>query len=872
MDVQSVLNAVAKTAAQLCDANDALIFQVEGDQFRLVAKHGQIRTTRTLGKTFPVSHSPYYGAAVRERRTVQVRDMVRTRFPEAKARAQATGVRTLLATPLLVRSKAVGLIVIRRTKVRPFTAKQIALLKTFADQAAIAIENARLNVDLTEALEQQTATAEILQVISTSPTDLQPVLDAIAESAAHLCDANDVIIQRVEGDKIGPTAHYGSIPLQRGIGWPVNRGSIPRRAVVDRRTVHVHDLAAESDAEYPVGKLHQQELGHRTTLATPLLREGTAIGAILIRRMEVRPFTEKQIRLLKTFADQAVIAIENVRLFQELQARNRDLTEALEQQTATSEILRVISSSPTDLQPVLDAVGENAARLCYANNAVISQLEGDLLRQVASYGQIPTTSHPREGLRVNRGTVTGRAVFDRQTIHVHDLSAEDSEFPEGSTHARLDGHRTTLATPLLREGVPIGAILIRRMEVRPFTDKQIELLKTFADQAVIAIENVRLFQELRARNRDLTEALEQQTATAEILRVVSSSPTDAQPVFEMIARNALRLCSGEFCAVFRFDGELIHLVAHHGLTPEGVEAYRRAYPMAPSMRSAAARSILNRALSHIPDIDADPDYGHGAVAQVVGFKSIVAVPMLRDANPIGTIIVSRMHAGPFSDAQIALLQTFADQAVIAIENVRLFQELQARNRDLTEALEQQTATSEVLKVISRSPTDLQPVFDTIVENAARLCGADKGTIFRLEDGLYRMAVAYGVSPEFGKFVHHQEVRPGRGTLVGRVALERATVHIHDVLTDPEYQWSEGQKAGGFRTLLGVPMLRQGVLIGVVVIHRNEVRPFTEKQIEMVETFADQAVIAIENVRLFQELQARNRDLTEALEQQTATSE
>ncbi|MEK6666424.1 MAG: GAF domain-containing protein, partial [candidate division NC10 bacterium] len=333
MDVKSVLNAVAKTAARLCDANDALIFQVEGDRLRLVAKHGSVRTTFAVGKLQPIGRGSPHGRAVVDRKTIHIRDLavaVRREFKELAPRQRATGIRTALVMPMLRRGVPVGVIVIRRTKIRPFTAKQIALLKTFADQAAIAIENARLNVDLTEALEQQTATAEILRVISTSPTDLQPVLDAIAESAARLCDANDVIIQRVDGDAIRPMAHYGSIPLQRGVGWPVNRGSVTGRAVVDRRTVHVHDLAAESDSEYPVGKLHQQELGHRTTLAAPLLREGAAIGAILIRRMEVRPFTEKQIRLLKTFADQAVIAIENVRLFQELQARNRDLTEALE--------------------------------------------------------------------------------------------------------------------------------------------------------------------------------------------------------------------------------------------------------------------------------------------------------------------------------------------------------------------------------------------------------------------------------------------------------------------------------------------------------------------------------------------------------------
>src|SRR5262249_46951585 len=262
---------------------------------------------------------------------------------------------------------------------------------------------------------------------------------------------------------------------------------------------------------------------------------------ISLLRSEAGFFSKRQIDLLRTFADQAVIAIENVRLFKELESRNLDLTETLQQQAATGEILRVISSSPTDIQPVLDAVAENSARLCEAFDAQIYRVEGQDLRLVASFGSIP--SSPTRA--ISRGWVTGRSVVDRRTTHVHDLAAEsDAEYGIGKETQRRAGHRTTLATPLLREGQPLGAILIRRMEVRPFSEKQIKLLETFADQAVIAIENVRLFKELEVRNRDLTETLEQQTATGEILRVISSSPTDVQPVLETIVRNAVQLCDG----------------------------------------------------------------------------------------------------------------------------------------------------------------------------------------------------------------------------------------------------------------------------------------------------------------------------------------
>jgi GAF domain-containing protein len=332
--------------------------------------------------------------------------------------------------------------------------------------------------------------------------------------------------------------------------------------VADCQTIHVHDLAAE-EAEFPLAKTRGIAVGVRTLLVTPLLREGVPIGAIVVRRTEVRPFSEKQIALLKTFASQAVIAIENVRLFQEL-------TEALEQQTATSEILGVIASSPTDIQPVLDAVAENAARLCEATDALIHRIDGDVCHLAAAYGPIPSLGRGEE-IPISRAAVHGRAIYERKTVHVHDLAAEvETEFPDSKIHQQRRGTRTILCTPLLREGVPTGVILIRRLEVRPFSEKQIKLLETFADQAVIAIENVRLFKELQDRNRDLTEALEQQTATSEVLRVISRSPTDLQPVFETILANTARLCGTQTGALYRFDGEYLRFAAGHNLDPEVV--------------------------------------------------------------------------------------------------------------------------------------------------------------------------------------------------------------------------------------------------------------------------------------------------------------
>jgi two-component system, NtrC family, sensor kinase len=378
--------------------------------------------------------------------------------------------------------------------------------------------------------------------------------------------------------------------------------------------------------------------------------------------------------------------------------------------------------------------------------------------------------------------------------------------------------------------------------------------------------------EVERLKRALTESLEQQTATSEILRVISRSPTDVQPVFDTIVESVVRLCDGVFTTVFRFDGDLIHAVAHHqSITPEGTDLFRSVYPMRPSRDSVIARSILDRTVVHVPDAEHDPTVPPASqqLARAVGYRSILGVPMLREGNPIGAIGVGRRDSvgevRPFSNREIELLKTFADQAVIAIENVRLFNETK-------EALERQTATAEVLKVISRSAFDLQPVLQTLVENATRLCGATSGVIWRFDGEIFRLAADHGVSSELKDSWAQNPFGLGRGSATGRTALERRTVHIHDVLADPEYALVEAQRAGGFRTILGVPMLREGELVGVFGLQRYEVRPFTDRQIELVTTFADQAVIAIENVRLFQELQARTAQLTRSVEELRALGE
>ncbi|MEW5940027.1 MAG: GAF domain-containing protein, partial [Chloroflexota bacterium] len=872
LDMQAIFELVGEKIRTIFDAQSTIIatYEYEKEQalYRYVAEKGE----RFDGLTMPFNG--FHRKIIQERKTILYNENLVEQVRALGYEDSFTDnelPKSALNVPLLVGNQVLGHVALENLdREHAFSESDVRLLETLANSMSVALENARL-FDETQRLlketEQRAAELETVNTISralSGELDLAALIELIGEQIRRVFRADIAYVALLDesaqtirfpytyGEALTPMAYGQGLTskiIETGEPLLINRDLGKRRAELRATQVGVEA---------------------RSYLGVPIFVGGKSVGAVSVQSTQAEnAFDENHQRLLATIASNVGVALQNARLFEEIQTRNREVTESLEQQTATSEILRVIAQSPTDIQPVLNVIVENARRLCNANMSAVYRTDGAMVYEVASSDvsgdvletarEVSSQAYPAP-LRWD-STLSSRAILSREIVHIPDME-HAPDLPEITRrYVQAKILNSVLQVPMIREGEAIGAIGVGKRDPAPFTEKQVALMQTFASQAVIAIENVRLFNELQTRNREITEALELQTATSKILQVIASSPTNIQPVMQVIAEHAVRLCDGLYCGVYQTDGVTIDQVAEANFTPEALTESRRAYPR-PLTRDASlsSQTILDKAVINIPDILEDatlPEVTH-RYARALGMNSILFVPLLRDQEAIGSIGVGRSEKGLFPEKNIALLQTFASQAVIAIENVRLFNELQQSNAEITESLEYQTAISEILRVIASSPTDIQPVLDAISESALKLCGANFSAVYNYDGKMLDMTALKNFTPQATEEIQREYPRPltRDGGYSARSILEKKVIHVTDALNDPDIPEATRPLVAslGFRSGLWVPMLREGNAIGAFCVARPEAGAFDEKKIQLLQTFADQATIAIENVRLFTETQ------------------
>jgi GAF domain-containing protein len=853
-ELDPVFQAMLENSVRICEAGFGQMFLYEGDSVRLVATVGVPTALVEFDKqrgAFQPSPGGGLDQVMRTKQVAHIADLTSEHASYPPARLG--GARSYMAVPMLREEELVGAIAIYRQEVRPFSDRQIALVTNFAAQAVIAIENARLLSELRESLQQQTAAADVLRIISSSPGELEPVFQAMLENATRLCEAKFGVLYRFDGNafhfaaEVGSPQAYVEFNRRRGAFQPESGGQL-ERVMLSKEVCHTPDCTTAA-----VPGFAARLADARTQVIIPMLKDNDLIGAIVIYRQEVRPFSDKQIELLQNFAAQAVIAIENARLLNELR-------ESLEQQTATSEVLKIIADSPGKLEPIFGGMLENATRICEAKFGTLFLYDGNMFRVAAGVGTPPQLAEfegRRGPFRPELGSRLERIVGTKQVIHIVDDAAEDVPSPP----TRLAGARSIVAVPMLKDGMLIGAFSIYRQEVRPFGDKQIELLQNFAAQAVIAIENARLLNELR-------ESLQQQTAAANVLRIISSSPGELEPVFSAILESAVNLCDATLGNLFLYNGEDFVSAAVHATSPDYAATrrpglvIRHPHPEVPLNRLARTKEFI-----HIADvrtekayIDRDPVFCE--LVDGGGARTLLVVPMTKEQSLVGAVAVYRQEVRPFTDQHIELVKNFAAQAVIAIENARLLS-------DLRESLEQQTATADVLRVINSSPGDLDPVFTTILDKALDLCEAAFGFVTIYDGKRFERGVQRGVPEALAAYFRTGMDQPKPGDAHWRLLAGEELIHNLDQKDEDAYRLGNPLRRavvdlGGARTALVVALRKDNVLLGALTVYRKEVRPYSEKQVAILQSFAAHAVIAIENARLLKEL----RETTDQLKVQS----